>query len=274
MIKMNRAAIILIITIIATCFLNGCGGSGGENIATVSGTVTDSQGDPVEGALVGVKSSTQATADAHFYTVTDANGNYALDLNVTGTWYVAAWKEGWLPTADAVFTSSGDNDLQLLQLADNLSLSDVGRMVLAWASSVESDAAEFEGDKAADNSMDTRWSSQQVTGDGDESWYIDLDTSGTTHSVGGVTIYWELSRPYQYTVEYTTDDPSAAPTWTEIYSSPSTTGDVGGYMTSDSHYVDPIRFTLPVEARGIRIHCTVRRGNGYSAWEIKIHSAT
>jgi ABC-type Fe3+ transport system substrate-binding protein len=61
-------------------------GTGGETItATVSGTVTDDSGDPVEEALVRI---------GDVSTTTDSNGEYSLEVS-EGTYYVEASKKGY-----------------------------------------------------------------------------------------------------------------------------------------------------------------------------------
>lgn len=242
---------------------------------SVRGQVT-CEGVPIPNAVVGIKLEANAAADAQCYGVTDAEGNYGPILVPRGSLYVAAWVEGFLPTADTNITINEDDaaivNLTLLQPAGkNLSLSAGGRTVAVWSDSIE--APDRTADKAADDNMITRWSNNQAAYLDDESWYIDLDTSGTTHSIGGVTIYWETARPQSYSIEYTLDDPQFPfADWTTVYQ----TASGGGYMIGPGIYVDAILFDLPIDVRGIRLHCTERKPgyNGYSAWEIKIHSAT
>ena len=243
----------------------------------LSGTVTDPFGNPMAGAVVGIKTEPKAAADAQIYAVTDADGNYTAGVP-GGTIYVAAWKDGWTPTVDTQVESTGDPldvDLQLLKVAGkNLSVSEEGRTTDCWATSNDANNPAV---NATDGDMGSRWSS--AGGDPeDESFIIvpDVDAyyNGVTYPVSGVTIYWEWARPEGYSVDYTQDDMYGFtdPIWTEVYST--TAG--SGYQITSGHFVDAILFDAPVDITGIRIHCTEFFGayGNYSAFEFQVNSAT
>ena len=61
-----------------------------SEFGAISGTVTV-VGKPVQNAVVGIKTTPSATADAYAYYFTDAAGQYQTDEVTRGTWYVGAW---------------------------------------------------------------------------------------------------------------------------------------------------------------------------------------
>lgn len=68
---------------------------------SIHGIVLNSNGIAMSGAIVGLKKSSNATADADSYAVTDATGAYTFfPPPAPGTYYLAAWESGWTPTTD------------------------------------------------------------------------------------------------------------------------------------------------------------------------------
>lgn len=234
--------------------------------ATVSGVVTDGSGNPVAGAIVGVKSTANAAADAMRYATTGADGAYSFLLEA-GTWYVAAWRPGYAPTPDTVVNMAGLNipntNFQVATLAgDNIAPTGT-----ATATSV-SESATY----AIDDNLGTRWISVNPLGttEQDQSYTIDL---GSVRNITGITIGWENAYPADYEILTTTGDPNGAPTWTQVYS---VAGGSGGWqMPGSSLHLDPIGLPQASQARAIRIHATKFGPYPvYSAWEIYVHGTT
>lgn len=110
---MNR---LVIVALLAMVVLGLAAPSWGQ--ASITGRVIRPDGNPVPDALVGLKLSAQATADAVAYTKTDENGNYSFDYYSWDLCYVAAWAQGYSPSDDqTVDVSQGGTftvpDLQL-----------------------------------------------------------------------------------------------------------------------------------------------------------------
>ena len=71
-----------------------------SGVATVTGTVTDGDGNPIKGVTV--------TTDAGGYTVTDALGIYTIELSDSGSATVFASKSGYIPAEREVSYATGD----------------------------------------------------------------------------------------------------------------------------------------------------------------------
>jgi hypothetical protein len=236
--------------------------------ADLSGRVIGRFGDPVPGAVVGIKASANAAADAKYYAVANASGIYGPVSVRPGNWLVAAWKAGWTPGPDTALTMDTSNrtlDVSLDQWAG-------GNIAPGSTLYADSEAASYPKANVIDRNQWTRWSTDYGTG---ANHWIIIDL-GTARDVSDVIIYWEFSRAAAYSVDVTTGDPnpSGTPTWTTIYS----TTEGAGWNAGNQHFVDPIRFyPTTVSARGVRVHCTAYWPSwvdNYSAWEIQLHSTT
>ncbi len=246
---------------------------GGNEFGKVAGTVTY-MGEPVPGAFVGFKLTPQATSDPMMYTRARADGSFGPFYIANGSMYVAAWKDGWEPTADTLIQSEDGvtsvADLELVTSpGGNLALGTASRPVEVQYSS-QSGAAE----DAFDNDLTTSWTTaNDPTGSlSDQYIYIDLDPdNGNSFDIRCVTLYWSHFYPAQYTVEYTDQMPNPWFGWIPIYE----VLEAGGGFQDDpaAPFVNPIRFETPINARAIRIHCTEygRYGPRYGLYEAVIH---
>ena len=245
------------------------------DLYNITGQVT-SGGVPVAGAIVGVKSSPKATADAQIYAQADSNGNYSVQVP-DGTWYAAAWNTGWTPSADSTVVVSGGNataDLELTKLAGANIVSGLPSTSYNYSSQGGSYPASY----AIDGNINTRWS---TTSGGTEYFLFELDpTSHGQVSISGLTAYTDIAYPYGYRIDVmATEDPLWPMNWddpayyTTVYE---TAYGTGGYQQNVDHWVNPIRFDSPMMARGLRLYLTAPHtgfGN-YSYWEIQVHSGT
>lgn len=237
--------------------------------ATVSGTVTNGAGAPIEGAVVGIKASPQAAADALRYAVTGADGKYSFMME-SGDYYVAAWAPGYVPSPDASVALAGADitgvDLQVTTLvADNIAPG-------STVSATNEDTGAFPAVGGVDDNLGTRWTTLNPLPENqqDQSYTIDL---GAVKSVTGITIVWENAYPGAYEVLLTTDDPNGSPTWTTVYSAPEANG--GWQAPSSALHYEPIVLPAQTQARGIRIHVTKFGPYPvYSAWEFYVHGDT
>ena len=75
---------------------------------TLSGSVKTSAGAGIPDATVCFKTSPNASVDPLYTVTTDASGNYSKAL-VNGTWYVVAWKWGYLLPTEQMVTVNGAN---------------------------------------------------------------------------------------------------------------------------------------------------------------------
>ncbi len=107
----NVMAIAVIGMMLATAFSGCLGGekpTGGEGIPPtqqegkgwITGTVTDKEGDPIEGVLVKINETKQSTE-------TNENGEYKIENIEPGTYNIAAEKEGFSPIAKTVKIIAG-----------------------------------------------------------------------------------------------------------------------------------------------------------------------
>ncbi|MDH7601733.1 MAG: discoidin domain-containing protein [Armatimonadota bacterium] len=235
----------------------------------VRGMVKDESGKPIKGAVVGIKASRHAAADPLFYKVTDSSGAYEFKVD-PGTYYVAAWRYGYLPTPDTVVTvQSSDVKVQDLILDDKANANIAPAYSALYATS-EDPAGQMGKEQGADGNFSTRWTTANPLPDSqqDQSWIVDF---GTSRTITGVTIFWENAYPSDYSIEVTNDDPSpwAEPTWTVIYSA---TGSNGGWYFGYAMHAEPFRFDPPITARGVRFHVTKFGPYPvYSCWEFQIH---
>ncbi len=242
----------------------------------VSGRVTDTMGNPVVGAAVGIKKTPFATADAMIYLTTDTNGYYGPEFVSPGSYYIATWKQGWEPSADAQIIVHDDTpitqNLQLSRLA--------GKNIIAGktskVSASNSDGGNVAG-RAVDGDYDSAWSTIWWPED-PTYFYIDLTTPT---NISGITIYRYLENTisrddYQIDV-MTSGTPLDPASWegnssvTTVYSATQT---LHGYPVRSNLAADAFRMPLN-GIRGIRL----KFDNPY--WppthdirEIQIHSTT
>ena len=237
--------------------------------STLSGTVTDGGGNPIAGAVVGVKTTTNAMADALRYKVTGADGTYSVLLD-SGNYYVAAWLPGYEPSADTPVTMAGADvsnvNLQVTTLAaDNITAG-------ATATATSQDVGAFPAASGIDDNLGTRWTTLNPLSENeqDQSYTIDL---GSVQDLTGITILWQNAYPGAYEILLTNDDPNGSPTWSTAYSAPDANG---GWQSPGSalHY-EPIRLPQGTQARAIQFHVTKFGPYPvYSAWEFYIHGTT
>ncbi|MCK5655296.1 MAG: discoidin domain-containing protein [Candidatus Aureabacteria bacterium] len=121
----------------------------------------------------------------------------------------------------------------------------------ADASSVES--ASYTPDKAIDNNLSTRWSSEPI----DPQWLcLDL---GESVKFNKVVLSWENAYGKSYKIQVSNNKTD----WTDIYST--ATGDGG---------VDELIFAAPVTARYVRMYGTERGTEwGYSLYEFEVYGS-
>jgi hypothetical protein len=233
----------------------------GDNYPSVAGTVVY-DGIPVPGALVGIKPSASATADALVYKLADADGNFGPVYVQPGQYYVAAWKKGWTAGDDVVFDCDLGEEIVL-----NVPVGAPGKNVALGNESVLA-SAEAAGDpvtRVVDGFLRDLWR----TGEGGEQsvWMaLGPDTGGwepEVVEVDTVVIYSDMGFPAKYRIEMMTEgDPFSMLHWAQpemfgavietVYESgPSR----GGYYISGTHWsfdlVNPIR--INATGVGIRI---------------------
>lgn len=267
------------------------------NAGVIDGTVTYS-GMPISNAIVGIKTTTHATADAEIYTETDGDGNYGPILVPSGTIYVAAWAPGWTPTGDVEVNTTGGaqtaNPVFLKTEGNNLSRSEEGRTVTIMATSElpgdEAGAAWCACDSKAvwDIGVDAYWNMVTMWRNLDEDtapvFTLNLDTYvDNTYPVGAVTIYWADAPAKSYEIQVTTGEPFDLPgTWTTVYSTTNGAGhptpiDFFPFGVYDAHsdFADAVKLTESVPARGVRLVITeFQPGMTYCGiHDIRVHSS-
>ncbi|HEU4947600.1 MAG TPA: ricin-type beta-trefoil lectin domain protein [Kribbella sp.] len=158
----------------------------------------------------------------------------------------ASWSDRGARTHNFTAPASATTYTATYRAKRNLAL---GRPVTV--SSVERTG--YEGAKAVDGSMSTRWSSGRT----DPQWLrVDL---GLVQSVNRVQLNWEAAYAKAYRIQLSTN----GSTWTTVYST--TTGDGGS---------DHVAFTSAY-ARYVRIYGTARgTAAGYSLWEVGVFGET
>lgn len=234
----------------------------------IYGTVVDGSGKPVPQAIVGIKSSAKATADAQTYLLADNAGKFTKQAG-NGTHYVGAWTYGWLASADVSVTVAGDDHTITVPITTKAG-ADIA--IGGTASATSEDPGNPAGN-AIDGSYGSRWitANPLPETEQDQTYTIDL---GSVKDVAGLTIWWENAFPSDYTVDVTTGDPATGP-WTNVYT---VTGATGGWATGYGQNIDPINLASVVPARGIRFHMTKYRGANiaqcYSAWEFVVHGTS
>ena len=235
----------------------------------VRGVVKDELGNPIQGAVVGIKSSPHAAADAMLYKTTDASGFYEFKVD-PGAYYVAAWRYGYFPTIDTPVTvQSADVTVPDLVL-DSKANANIAPTYTALYATSEDPGGGMGKERGADGNFSTRWTTANPLPESqqDQSWIIDL---GSVKTITGITIFWENAYPSDYSIEKTNDDPNPSlnPTWTTIYS---VSGSNGGWYFGYAMHAEPFRFSPAITARGIRFH--VKKFGPYpvySCWEFQIH---
>ena len=99
---------LLIIALLAVGFVTGCGSDGddgdGTTTGNVTGTVTDSNGNAVEGATCSI---TTTTTKAVYSDTSDSDGVFLITGVPTGTWTLSISKTGYQTTTASVSISSG-----------------------------------------------------------------------------------------------------------------------------------------------------------------------
>ncbi len=253
------------------CSLNGS--PGGVEFANVSGTVTYN-GEPVPGAIIGIKQSACATADALMYYMADANGQYGPIYLPQGTVFVAAWKEGFETSLDKIIYATPGS-----AHTANFTLSGApGFNMSLLTSSVQYSSHQPDGGDAflaIDADPTTQWLTVSSTGT-EQYLIIDLDPQNMgTFSISGVTLRWSHRFPGSYSVDYTEGNPWPGWGWTTAYSATNSLG--GIQFDPDDPFITPIRFQTPITARAIQIYCSAPSGYNfpnYGLYEVEIHSAT
>jgi len=233
-------------------------------VYTVTGTVTDGAA-PVAGATVGVASHTQATAQPEFYGYTNGTGQFTIKVTGIGpTCYVAAWADGYSPSADAVvnITTNPNVALAIQATAGNIA---VGRPV--WSDSVWPD---YPAANAVDDDRGTDYSSVPGTPQlGSPPVNFIVDVSDTGAGVAAICFwyesmgYWSFDQPGDYTAYVTKDDPlvwdegtgdwipNQAANWTAIFDIHNGPG--GMYDPSAFHDAIAVPENLQMGIRGVKV---------------------
>lgn len=237
---------------------------------TISGKVTDSGEKPVAGAIIGFKDSPKATADALFYVTTDSDGNYSSPETAAGTYYVAAFKDGYQPTDDTTIyvennVSSSVNFQLNTQDAANIALG------------LKTVSAPYTGTDipmlALDGNLSTCWSSS--ASEGSQYYYIEFPNPT---DVDSITIFRNITATEisgDYWIDVMSDGSPLNPgSWdnnpsvTRVYSAE---GTLYGYNSGANCPVDPINLGLS-NIRGIRIG--ISTPNSIKIPEIRIYGST
>ena len=100
---------LLIVTLLAVGFVTGCGGSddgdgSSSDTGSVSGTVTDANGDPISGATCTIITTDQR---ATFEATTNANGVFLINGVPSGTWTLTITKDGFQTITLNITVGSG-----------------------------------------------------------------------------------------------------------------------------------------------------------------------
>lgn len=220
-----------------------------------TGKVTDNYGNPVSGAVVGIKKTPFATADASTYVTTDTTGTYTAPFMEPGYYYLAVWKDGWTPSEDTqqyLSESPLTVDLKLTKFAgDNL-------LTTATPVAASNTTAGSSVTRAIDGSLTTGWSTDGWPAS-PVYYYIDLEKPT---DITGITLYRFLEHNEyggsadDYSIDLmTSGSPLDPASWTNnssvetIYSATNT---LHGYSVATDVAVDPIKITR-AGVRGIRI---------------------
>lgn len=227
--------------------------------SSISGKVLDGNGQPISGAIVGIKSSTHATADADQYLTTDSAGCYSSPVLASGTYYVASWKDSLLPTDDIVVNLSNEPvtvDMQLkTQCVANLILNST--KVATQTSAGDS----WKTTMAVDGNLVTGWRSANSPAS-PACYFIDL---GKPTDISAIMIYRYLQyNQYggtrdDYQIDVMTNgnplDPAAWVSNTSVKTVYSANRTMHGYALQSDVAVDPILLGQ-TDVRGIRIACS------------------
>lgn len=235
----------------------------------ISGVVTNTSGLPVSGAIVGLKKTPLATADAEAYAVTDANGAYSMTLPAIGAYYLAAWADGWTPTADeAINIQAGTNVTRDFRFARA-----AGANVVLCSPSVTASSLSYSGpEMTVDGNTSYGWSSDYYKTD-PAYYYIDLRRPT---DISDLVMYRQsYSADYydDYSIDIMTDgDPLIGTSWKNnptvrtVYSAEKSKH---GYRNNYSA-VNAIPLTL-TGVRGIRISLKNTNDYRYEISEIQVH---
>lgn len=243
----------------------------------VSGRVTDATGLPIASAIVGIKKSAYATADALQYFTTDSNGTYTTPVLENGTYYVAAWKDGWVPSIDKRVDLASNPATADIQLSDLVGKNLVLNSTKVAASNT---ASTYTPVSAVDGDLTTKWRTDNWPPE-PVSYYIDL---GAPTDIVDITLYRYLeinqwggtNDNYQIDV-MTNGNPLSTGSWNEnpyvstVYSAQRT---LHGYPIMSDVAVDPIGLNLS-GIRGIRITCSgILWPAFYELREVAVHASS
>ena len=265
--------------------------SGKESYPGVKGTVKDSAGNPVQGAVVFLKSSVGAQEFAGSSGVTDSEGNYAVATKEEGPSFVVAWKQGYALSAEKqVELATGSLVSQDLVLPSgrggrNLALSTAQRRTLVVAQEAGSlQNPKFRPEYVFDgNAATTRYFNKAKEEPVNDRWiYVDLDPDGRkSFTINEFVITWlgitTISEGWppslndtaakDFAIEYTTSDPATETAWESkvafsVVDAPVTFAPV------------VIRLANPITARAIRLHVTKPAGIYFGPVECEVNSDT
>lgn len=249
---------------------------------TLKGRVLDSSGNPIAGAVVGIKNATSATADAGTYLLTDAGGNYGPQHLEQGFYYVSAWKEGWVPARDEYINAVGGEITQDFTLSTPAGRNFAqGRWT--WATSEEN--TDTSSDKAVDGDPDTAWRS--VEGQTPQDFIVDFSNEKIAGvRISDIVINWFGDRTASsYSITIMTNlnaDPSVPSDWDNISNARQyyyTSGTGGGWadMTKDENHrwYDPIAFNSSQVTKAIRVQFIAGVGGNsrFGINELQVHGA-
>jgi len=120
----------------------------------------------------------------------------------------------------------------------------------ATADKVQSDSTgNFPASNAIDGNDTTRWASGNGTDSAASTFTAVLTADlGALATVSGVAIKWEASYASTYRVEVASVDPANPASWTQVYSTTTSTGGTQNFTVTD-----PVNAATPVKARYIRL---------------------
>lgn len=265
--------------------------TGNPSYPGITGTVKDSSGNPVAGALVFLNSNTKAQEFANVSAVTDSTGKFTACVAEEGAYFAVAWKAGYNLTSEtAVNLTAGT----LTPFNPTLAKGTGGRN-LAIATDAKPNAVkatpdgfiddpQFQPDYVFDgNSLSTRYyNAAGAEPNPKDRWiYVDLDPVGKkTYPIRGFVMTWlgisqnAVGWPglgdvaaKDFAIEYTTGDPATESNWSSkvAYST-------SGAPTTFAPVV--VRLDSPVTARAIRFHVTEPAGGGFGPTEVEVLSDT
>ena len=266
--------------------------SGNPNYPGVQGTVKDSNGNPVAGAVVFLKAGSSAQEFALNSATTDSAGKYILCTKDDGAYSVVAWKQGYALSQEQQVTIATGGALAAFNPVltktgggRNLAISTAARRTaFADIAAGRLDDPQFPVSNLFDgNNISTRYYNNAKAEPANERWaYVDLDPVGkATFTINEFVLYslgvalmtqgWPGSpgdlMPTDFNIEYATNDPATETEagWTS-HVAYSTTG------APAVHSPVVLRLQNPITARAVRLHALTPTGNWFGPTEFQVNS--